>query len=561
MLVASSESANRIASCSSSATCPSLLVDGFPRRGARGTREESREPAEPARAGPHYGAYAIRVDDRENEPLDLIGVNQNRGVLSRRTQLILFVLVLGIAAALRGLTLSTSLGTLEADEAVWGLMARHILDGEPTPFFWAQNYGGTQEAILTAGLFKIAGSSIFTLRLVPVALHAVAVWLVWRLGRITIGERPAILAASLFAIAPAWLIYKSTRAHGFYGVTLVVSLATMLLVLRLRNRIDWTEAALLGFALGTGWWASPQVVLIAGPALVWLIVRNPSVIRTAPLILITACVGAAPWIVDNLQHDFHSLDLQSGAPPGSTYGDHLVGFFEHALPAALGLRVSGSQEWVIPSTLGWLVYASIIASFVWLLIKRPKPLELLLAIALPYPFIVAASEFSWYVAEPRYVYLLLPVIALLGAYGLSLLRPHLTAAATMGILALSVAGLLMMTESPDPLDFSAVVETIEAHDVDRAFSEYALAYPISFVAGENVIATSTGHVRYAPHDEAVRHHPHPAWVFRAGSSHEPAFAQALDDLGLAYERVEIEDFVVYFPESPVHPEAVPDARG
>jgi hypothetical protein len=42
-----------------------------------------------------------------------------------------------VAAALRaGVLASDSLGVLDSDEAVVGLMAGHALDGELTAFFW-----------------------------------------------------------------------------------------------------------------------------------------------------------------------------------------------------------------------------------------------------------------------------------------------------------------------------------------------------------------------------------------------------------------------------------------
>jgi hypothetical protein len=182
-------------------------------------------------------------------------------------------------------------------------------------------------------------------------------------------------------------------------------------------------------------------------------------------------------------------------------------------------------------------------------------------VALCYPFIVAASEFSWYVTEPRYLLLLLPIIALFEAYALAQMGTRFMAMAVVVVLALCVMALPTMREDLGAaIDSSSAVQTLEAHQVDRAFAEYDIAYPITFVADEEVIATSSGHVRYEPHDAAVRSHPNPAWVFGTGSWKDSAFAQALDGLGVSYERVEFEDFVVYFPVSAVHPEAVPAVR-
>ena len=83
---------------------------------------------------------------------------------------ITFALVAGVGIALREWTYRATMGIPNADEAVVGLMARHVLDGELTAFYWGQAYGGSQEALLTAPVFAIAGSSWLALRLVPMAL-------------------------------------------------------------------------------------------------------------------------------------------------------------------------------------------------------------------------------------------------------------------------------------------------------------------------------------------------------------------------------------------------------
>src|SRR4029453_14395473 len=59
------------------------------------------------------------------------------------------VLCAGVVAGivLRVVVYRSSLGVLDGDEAVWGLMARHLLDGEFSAFFWGQGYGGRQEEI------------------------------------------------------------------------------------------------------------------------------------------------------------------------------------------------------------------------------------------------------------------------------------------------------------------------------------------------------------------------------------------------------------------------------
>ena len=60
---------------------------------------------------------------------------------TRVTAVVVALAVTGIV--LRVWLLRSDLGALDADEAVWGTMARHVLDGEIGAFFWGQGYGGT----------------------------------------------------------------------------------------------------------------------------------------------------------------------------------------------------------------------------------------------------------------------------------------------------------------------------------------------------------------------------------------------------------------------------------
>lgn len=104
----------------------------------------------------------------------------------------------GIAAgvALRIWLLVLPTGALDSDEAVVGLMARHIVHSHQfTTFYWGQNYGGSITAIVMALIFVVFGASTTTLKAVPIGMSAIAAVLVWRLGRRTIGEPGATIAA------------------------------------------------------------------------------------------------------------------------------------------------------------------------------------------------------------------------------------------------------------------------------------------------------------------------------------------------------------------------------
>src|SRR5437667_9934818 len=75
-----------------------------------------------------------------------------------------------VGMALRLAVIASPLGELDGDEAVVGLMARHIAFlGERPVFYYGQPYLGSLEAFSTAPLFVLFDSSTLGLKLVPTA--------------------------------------------------------------------------------------------------------------------------------------------------------------------------------------------------------------------------------------------------------------------------------------------------------------------------------------------------------------------------------------------------------
>src|SRR5438093_4482544 len=100
-------------------------------------------------------------------------------------------IALVIALALRLAVIASPLGELDGDEAVVGLMARHIAFlGDRPVFYYGQPYLGSLEAFSVAPLFRLLGSNTVLLKLVPTA---------YSLGFLALS---AILAKRVFGTAP-----------------------------------------------------------------------------------------------------------------------------------------------------------------------------------------------------------------------------------------------------------------------------------------------------------------------------------------------------------------------
>ena len=465
----------------------------------------------------------------------------------------LLVAALAAGTLLRGWVLTTPLSALDADEAITGLMARHALDGEFSVFYWLALYGGPLEAWLTAPVFWLFGSSVEALRVVPMLLFALAGVLVWLVGRRTVGEPGARLGAAVYWIAPAYLVWWSTKARAYFATGLVLALLATLLLLRLRERDSRVDAAALGLVLGLAWWTMPQVAVFAVPLGAWLLWKRPASLRLTPFAIPTFLLGAAPLLAWNVRHSWDALLPRSVAGEESTYLGRLADLFRTILPTWLGVRLPFSLEWLVWPPVGVAIVVLAVGALLVLLLRRPAGLVPLLAVAAAFPFLYALSTHAFYVREPRYLVVFAPVPALLAGWGLSRLRPAGAAIGLACVLALSVIGLVRMerdqlpsprgTGQPVPAGLTPLLDLLEREHVRYVLANYWIAYRISFESDERIIATSTGFVRYQPHDRLVRNSPAPARVFIAGTNGERLARPTL--LARGHRRLEVGGFVVY----------------
>lgn len=473
--------------------------------------------------------------------------------MSRRSVAVVVAALAAGGIALRAWILVSDVGALDGDEAAWGTMARHVLDGELSAFFWGQNYGGTQETLLTGGVFAVTGPSIGALRIVPLLLFAVAAVVTWRIGIRTVGEPYARLGAGAFWIWSVYVLWKSTRAHGFYGSGLVLGLVVLLLALRLAERPSRRDGILLGLAFGLGWWAAPQVLVLAFPAVGWLAWRRLELLRQAWLPAGAAVVGALPWLAANVRHDWYSL---RGPPAGGSAFDRLHNLAASTLPSALGLRLPFTLEWVGGAVAGALLYALLVLAIAATLVRRRHRLGPLVPVLLLFPLFYAAAPYAWLITEPRYLVFVGPVLALvLVACGGT---PARAAAIACALGALSAVGMAQLDRRSPPVvlvdgvampaDVDPLVNALDAHGIQHAYADYWIAWRIVFETGERLIAVPRGHPgteegRYPPFYRQVASSPAPGHVFLRGSEDERNRRPLL--LGAGYRPIHAAEFVVY----------------
>jgi Dolichyl-phosphate-mannose-protein mannosyltransferase len=490
------------------------------------------------------------------------------GTIARRRMLIALAVVAGIV--LRVVLYRSTLGDSDSDEAILGLMTQQAVHGHVTTFQWGEAYGGSQEVILTAPLFWIFGQSLLALRIVPVLLCAVAAGLVWRVGRRTIGEPAALVAAALFWLWPPVAVYETSRQAGFYGSNVVYAALILLLALDLRERPGTARVALFGLVAGLGCWQTSQVVPVALTSVVWLVWQRPGLLRVGWAGAAAAVVGVLPWIVWNAGHGWGSLHLNPGAD--FSYVHRLRLFVSPIFPNALGLRVTYTEAWIVPKLLGAALYAALVALFLYgaYRARRNPPLLLLYLTAAAFPFLYALSPKATLVNDPRYVVVLAPCLALLLA---QLAHTPIRAAALLTLaLTASAVGLhsadtwLHHGGQPQqfpltPRSITPLIETLDRLRVDHVFTNYWIAYRLDFDSHQHIVAVENGfdslvasggdvlpgpdpRVRYKPYDREVRAARHGFVFFE---SLLPRAGELATLTAHGYTRHVVQEFVVYAP--------------
>lgn len=183
----------------------------------------------------------------------------------------------------------TSHSFLDADEALVGLQAQHILQGERPAYFYGQPYMGSLEAYLIAGMFVlVGGTSVWALRLVPLVLSLILVWLTWHVaGELTkktvfsSGTRRWFMTAAglLAALPPLYNLIMGMRTWGGHSEIYILMLALLYAVLRITRRWDHAtrrELALrwvaIGIIIGASFWIYPLIISAMLAMLIWLAV-------------------------------------------------------------------------------------------------------------------------------------------------------------------------------------------------------------------------------------------------------------------------------------------------
>lgn len=515
---------------------------------------------------------------------------------------------LGVAVTLKAGLLYANVVPLNADEAVVGLMARHILQGTRPIFFYGQLYLGSLDAWLVAAAFALFGESVLAVRLVQVGLYLCTIATTYWLGREIYSNARIANAAALFVAIPTVNVTLYTTATlGGYGETLLIGNILFLLTLHLARADNeqralpssfvirhWSFGWLLfGLLGGLGFWTFPLVMVYLVPAVIYLVVARRRRLGGWALAALGFAAGAAPWWTYTLRQGAAAVaELSGSAIAGASLPNPVFAAFQHlfnflllGLTVIFGLRPPWSARFLaLPlAPLVLALYTMLLVFIARQAVARDPARAgrwLLLGCCLT---LAAAFLLTPFGADPsgRYFLPMAAPLALLMAEMLhrlyrrqrckSLARGWLVNGLALGLVVFhgwgtvqsAVAfppGITTQFDEVTQVDqraIGALMAFLRAQGETRGYSNYWVEFPLAFLSHEELIyeARLPYHPdfrytprddRYPPYAQAVAASPRAAYITTLHPALDERIRAGLAELGVAFQEKQIGDFHIFY---------------
>ncbi len=476
------------------------------------------------------------------------------------------LLLLAAGFGLRLLYLATP--SLDSDQAIFGLMAMHILRGELPIFQWGYLYMGTIESFVAAPLMLLFGPTRFALNLSPVLFSMLFALSAYLFAREAAGRAAGLWALAFACFPPIYLVWTVIVARGAYAETLALGTLAAYFALRAVNAEDprAERRALIGvgLTLGLAFWTHFNTVVFGAAILLFWAIERPRILARAMLWAgIPFLAASAPFWYGTIQARFGTFLVAT--PPTRRFGRRLSRLLAYRLPIVLGITFDGTTTPTIP-VLSWLllpiqvgalgVTALLARSSAEPRLRRAARLLLLVGVMLfvvylPFPF--SSPDTQRYLVPLYTVLTIAPALLVvrLGRAGVAL---GLVTLALQAVPAFSQVSLFrpaaLKEYEQERAEEAGVFRTLEHLGIDTVYSDaYWDGARFTFDARERIVFVNAfadrSHAYLDRADAAER----PAFLF-----HEPVHAAAFEGMlrltSARYTKKRFEGFVLFYAIEP-----------
>lgn len=514
-------------------------------------------------------------------------------------------LVILMAAVIKAWLIIGEHVPFNADEAVVGLMARHINQGQIPLFFYGQSYMGSLDALLIAGAFRVFGEQIWVIRLVQALLYLGTVWTTVELGREVFRSIHVGLLAGIFLAVPTVnLALYTTASLGGYGEALLLGNLILLLGFRIAGIVRESSKeetsgklhlawGLWGLMSGFGIWVFGLTLVYSIPMglyLVWVLIQNrssTSVVDKLGLMLMGLCVGAAPWLIYAFKHGLPTLMQELLGSAVADVGQipvtlrPFVYFYRFVLlgtTVTMGIRPPWGVNWLLLPLIPFVLmfWAGVAGFIVRSLMPDHRFRDQAAVIAGVISTNLAGFLFTPFGADPsgRYFLPMSVGLALFAAYMVYILsqeRKAILIGLTLLVVVYQLGGLLQSVHrSPHGLttQFDKVARIDHAYDrmlIDflehegetRGYTNYWVAYPLAFKSQESLIFVprlpyhhdfryTARDDRYPPYGDMVRRSDQVAYVTTNHPQLNAYLRRQYAQNGITWREKVLGDYTVFY---------------
>ncbi|HWQ04536.1 MAG TPA: hypothetical protein VN452_04200 [Longilinea sp.] len=486
------------------------------------------------------------------------------------------------------------------DEAIVGLMARHILlQSERPAFFYGQAYMGSLDAYLVTAAFAIFGIQIWVIRLVQVLLYlgtlATTVWVCqyffgsWEAG---------MIAAALLAIPPVNMTLYTTASLGGYGEALLIGnlilLSGMAWIRQIQTGHDKQKivrTGIFGVCCGLGLWAngltlvySIPIVVIAGINIVRQKKISGSSLASVMVAGLGFLLGSLPWWLFAFNQGFSSLITEllgnNVAVETGTWlsrvGQHLLNLILLGGTVTLGFRPPWEIRWLGLPLIPFILIFWLLVFFLFLKQSRNSMTKIPFWVCFGVLITFAVGfVFTSFGVDPSGRYFLPAFLVFCVAAGAGLAFSNLSIKLKIAAIAVVLTfqawgtidcvlrnppGLTTQFYAPTVYDHSAypqLIKFLEQKGETRGYSTYWVSYPLAFRSQEDLVFSpalpyhpdlrySRRDDRYAPYSILVEESEHVAYITVRNSGLNEYLRTNFSRLNVHWQEQTIGDFEVFF---------------
>ena len=216
-----------------------------------------------------------------------------------------FILILVGTAIVRFAILFLSQTHLTSDEAIIGLMAKHISEGRYFPFYFygtIYNASCAWEAYLAVLPFWLFGVGVIALKTPTVILSLVCLILFYIMTMRLYSVRVATLASLLFALWPGLLKWHfQPRGYAFYFL-LIPALVILFVAVEKQNPPRARDIFFFGLICGISLWGMELLLILILALWILLLLRRKFPVKGFAAAVGGFVIGYAPALWWNLTH-------------------------------------------------------------------------------------------------------------------------------------------------------------------------------------------------------------------------------------------------------------------